>query len=113
MQPEEQGLGSILEAAGGPLNISIGILALVIIVGFILRPRREEDEVVDSVPMDPELFAETKPLQAQTEAIVPRVTSAPMPPTPAQSTSLLQASKELLKEESQYSSILDELEELD
>jgi len=113
LQPEEQGLGSILEAAGGPLNISIGILALAIIVGFILRPRREEGDIVDSVPMDPELFAENKPLQPQTEAIVPRVTSAPMPPTPAQSASLLQASKELLKEESQYLSILDELEEFD
>lgn len=111
LQPEEQGLNSILQAAGGPLNISLGILVIIIISVLVIKFRKGE-EYVETVPMDRELFDEG-PNDIDSQYFDSRAELVPKAETAPQNIGLLQRSNEILNAEQTYSSILDEIENFD
>ncbi len=105
----EQGLFSVLEAAGGPLNVGIGALVLIAILIVIFR-RREDEEII-SVPMDPELFVDEPVMAMDVEPQTIRQSAPSMLPTPDQTAAASTAATELFSEQEEgFESMLEELE---
>jgi hypothetical protein len=92
---EERTLGSILESAGGIVNLSIGFVIAIGVLALIFRPRKEDEEVL-GVPMDRELFFDAPQVEPISEPLVNIQT--PAAATPGQRKSLLAAAEDLLED---------------
>jgi hypothetical protein len=93
---EERTLGSILESAGGIVNISIGFVIAIGVLALIFRPRKEDEEVL-GVPMDRELFFDAPEVEPISQPLVNIQTPATAA-TPGQRKSLLAAAEDLLED---------------
>jgi hypothetical protein len=93
---EEKTLGSILESAGGIVNISIGFVIAIGVLALIFRPRKEDEEVL-GVPMDRELFFDAPKVEPISQPLV-NVQTPAVAATPGQRKSLLAAIEDLLED---------------
>lgn len=93
---EERTLGSILESAGGIVNLSIGFVIAIGVLALIFRPRKEDEEVL-GVPMDRELFFDAPEVEPISQPLV-NVQTPATAATPGQRKSLLAAAEDLLED---------------
>ena len=92
---DERTLGSILESAGGIVNLSIGFVIAIGVLALIFRPRKEDEEVL-GVPMDRELFFDSPQVEPIPEHLVNIQT--PVAEAPSQRKSLLAAVEDLFED---------------
>jgi len=93
---EEKTLGSILESAGGIVNLSIGFVIAIGVLALIFRPRKEDEEVL-GVPMDRELFFDSPKVEPIPETFVNIQTPAAAV-VPGEGKGLLAAMDDLLED---------------